>query len=207
QLVVSGGRVSLLRSAATDALTTIAAFPLASLAILGFAIASLASDATSLLTGVMPIAFAGCAIAIADVASREKRAGTTALVFAAPLLRTRFVAWKFASALLLALAFLAIPLARAIALRPSAALPLLTGVVFVCAAATTLGVVSSNPKTFLVAFLSFWYIATQDKGATPSIDFAGWYGTATPAVIATYAALAIALLALAHLFHTNELRR
>ena len=208
QIVVSSGtRPSLARSAATDALTTIAAFPLASLAIIAFALASLGSDATSLLTGVMPIAFAGCAIAIADIACREKRAGTSALVFAAPLLRARFVAWKFASSLLLALAFLAVPLARAIALRPSSALPLLIGVAFTCAAATALGVVSSNPKTFLVSFLLFWYITSQDRGATPSLDFAGWYGTATPLVIAAYAALTIALLAAAQAFHASELRR
>ena len=207
RLVAPFARASLLRSAATDALTTIAAFPLASLAIIGFAIAALSSDAKSLLTGVMPIAFAGCAIAIADIACREKRAGTSALVYASPLLRARFVLWKFASSMMLALAFLAVPLARAIALRPDTALPLLAGVAFTCAAATFLGVVSANPKTFLVAFLSFWYVTTQDKGASPSLDFAGWFGTATPAVIATYIAIAVAMLAAAHAFHRNELQR
>jgi hypothetical protein len=205
--IALSGRASLLRSAATDALTTIAAFPLASLAIAGFAIAALASDSKSLLTGVMPIAFAGCAIAIADIACREKRSGTSALVYAVPFLRARFVAWKYASSLLLALAFLGVPLARAITLNPATALPLLVGVAFTCAAATSLGVVSANPKTFLVGFLMFWYITTQDKGASPKLDFAGWYGTATPMIIASYAALTLALLAAAHLFHANELRR
>lgn len=208
QAVVAGsGRASLFRSAATDALTTIAAFPLASVAVVIFAIAALASDAKSLLTGLMPIAFAACAIAIADVASREKRAGTSALVFAAPLLRAQFVWWKFASSLLLALAFLAVPVLRAITLQPSAALPLLIGIAFTCAAATALGIISANPKTFIVAFLSFWYIAAQDKGASPSLDFAGWFGTATPMVLLAYSALTLALLAAAHLFHANELRR
>jgi hypothetical protein len=206
-LLSSSSRASLLRSAATDALTTIAAFPLASLAIIGFAIAALATDAKSLLTGVMPIAFAACAIAIADVASREKRAGTTALVYASPSLRAQFVAWKFASALILTFAFLAVPLIRALAVRPASALPLLVGVAFTCAAATTLGILSSNPKTFIVTFLMFWYITTQDKGASPQLDFAGWYGTATPLVIAAYAALTLAFLALAHAFHRSELRR
>ena len=207
RLVPSSRSGSLLHSAATDALTTIAAFPLASLAVLGFAIAALATDAKSLLTGVMPIAFAACAIAIADIASRETRAGTTALVYAAPRLRTRFVAWKFASTMLLALAFLAAPLVRAIALRPSSALPLLIGLAFTCAAATALGIVSSNPKTFIVLFLMFWYIATQDKGANPQFDFAGWYGTGTPMVMLAYAGLALAFLAVAQLFHASELRR
>jgi hypothetical protein len=198
---------SLIRSAITDALTTVAAFPLAAVGVIGIAIAGLATNGTSLFTGTMPIAFAAAAIAIADIACREKRAGTSALVFAVPLLRTRFVWWKFASTLIVALAFLAVPLAKAISMRPSSALPLLTGVLFICAAATALGVVSANPKTFIVGFLSFWYIATQDKGASPSLDFAGWFGKATPMVMAAYAGMALALLAFAHLFHAYELRR
>ena len=206
-ILSASGKPSLLRSAATDALTTLAAFPLAAVAVIGFAIASLTADAKSLLTGVMPIAFAACAIAIADIACREKRAGTSALVFAAPGLRHRFVLWKYAATMLVALAFLAIPIARAIALRPAAALPLLVGLAFTTAAATALGIMSANPKTFIVAFLTFWYIATQDKGLSPELDFAGWFGTATPSVIAAYAGMTLAFLTLAHLFHSNELRR
>ncbi len=195
-------------AAVTDALTTIAAFPLVVVGMIIFTIATLAADnAKSLFTGVLPIAFAGCAIAIADIASREKRAGTTALIFAAPGLRTRFVWWKFASSLIVAFAFLAVPLASAIASRPRMTLALLVGVAFTAAASTALGILSSNPKTFLVAFLTFWYITTQDKGLSPSLDFAGWFGTATPAVIATYALLGLASLALAQVFHLSELRR
>jgi ABC-type transport system involved in multi-copper enzyme maturation permease subunit len=105
--------------AVTDAVATVAAFPLVVIGIIAFAIAALAaSNANALFTGVLPLAFAACAIAIADIASREKRAGTTALVFAAPGLRTRFVWWKFASTLIVALAFLAVPLASAIVTRP-----------------------------------------------------------------------------------------
>jgi hypothetical protein len=207
RLVPVTGRPSIIRSAATDALTTIAAFPLTIVAMIGFGIAAVSADASSVFTGVMPLAFGACAIAVADIACREKRAGTMALIFAAPSLRARFVWWKFASTMLVALAMIGLPLARAIALRPAAALPLLAGLAFTSAAATALGVVSANPKTFLVGFLTFWYVATQDKGASPELDFAGWYGTATPAVAAAYALIALALLALAQLFHARELRR
>lgn len=195
------GNGSLVRSAVADAVTTIAAFPLAIVAILGVAIASLATP------DVLPIAYAACALAISDIACREKRAGTTGLVFAAPSLRDRFVWWKLLTTLFVSVAFLAIPIARAIVHRPSATPSLLLGVLFLAAAATFLGIVSSNPKTFIVAFLTFWYIALSDKGATPSFDFAGWFGTATPSVIAAYAALTLALLAGAHAFHVHELRR
>lgn len=198
-------RNSLFAVAASDTIASFAAFPLAVVAVPVFALMSL-GDAKEVFTGSLPLAFAGVAVAIADVASREKRAGTTALVFATPHLRTRFVFWKFASTLLVATLFLAVPLVRAISLRPSAVAPLLVGLLFTCAAATALGVISANPKTFIVGFLSFWYIVNNDRGQTPSFDFAGFYGAATPAITAAYAGAAILLLIAAHLYHARELR-
>jgi len=195
------GNSSLVHSALTDALATIAAFPLIAVAIVGFAIASLAS------ADALPAAYAACAIAISDIACREKRAGTTALVFTVPSLRTRFVAWKLLSTLFVTASFLAIPITRAILQRPSATPSLLLGALFTAAAATFLGVVSANPKTFIVAFLTLWYIALSAKGRTPAFDFGGWFGAATPTVLATYFAITLALLALAHAFHAHELRR
>ncbi len=206
-LIPVSGKPSLIRSATIDAVTTIAAFPLLIVAMIVFAIATSSAASQSMFTAVLPIALAVCAIAVADIACREKRAGTMALIFAAPSLRTRFVLWKFISTLFVALAIVGLPLARAIALRPSSAGALLVGLVFTCAAATALGIVSSNPKTFIVAFLTFWYVATQDKGTSPALDFAGWFGTATTAVIAAYALSALGMLVLAQLFHAWELRR
>ncbi len=197
----------LVRTAMTDALATIAQFPLASIAMIVFSLASLGSNAKGHFEGVLPFAFAACAIALADIACREKRAGTTALIYATPGLRARFVAWKFASTLIVATAFLAIPVVRAITLRPSSALTLLIAIVFLSAASTALGILSSNPKTFIVAFLTFWYIALSDKGASPGLDFAGWFGRATPSVSIAYAGVALAFLAVAQLFHVWELRR
>jgi hypothetical protein len=184
-------------------MTTLAAFPLAGLAIAGFAIASIAADPRA----VLPIAFAACAMALADVACREKRAATTSLVYALPQLRERFVLWKFLSALFIATAFLAVPLTRLVIARPSSIVAALTGVAFLVAAATALGIISANPKTFLVVFLSFWYVVMSDKGATPALDFAGWNGTVTPPVTLAYAAIAIAFLAAAQLVHATRLRR
>lgn len=197
----------LVRSAMTDALTTIAAFPLVAVAMIGFGIATLNAGANGLFTGLLPFAFAACAVAVADVASRDKRAGTTALLFAAPGLRARFVLWKFASTLLVAAAFMALPIARALSLRPSSALAVLTGLLVTTAAATALGIISSNPKTFIVAFLTFWYIALSDKGASPALDFAGWWGKATPAISASWLAAGLTFLILAQLYHAFELRR
>jgi hypothetical protein len=196
------GRPSLPRAALTDAMATIAGFPLAAVAILALAIASVASRPAA----ILPIGFAACAMALADIASREKRAATTSLIYAMPALRERFVAWKFLSTLLVAVAFLALPIARAIAVRPSSAAAAIVGLLFLTAAATALGTVSATPKTFLVVFLTFWYVALSDHGVSPSLDFAGWNGVATPQVTAAYAALTLAFVALAHAFHTYQLR-
>jgi hypothetical protein len=152
----------------------------------------------------LPAAFAALAIAIADVACRDQRAGTMALIQSAPRVRERFVWWKTASAGVIAVAFLAVPALRA---GVHGLIPLVAGAFFVVALATALGVVSGNAKTFIVVFLSFWYVTLNDRGATPALDFAGFYGKATPPIIAAYAAIGIALLAVAQLVHALRLRR
>jgi hypothetical protein len=201
------GLPTLARAVVTDALATIAAFPLAALVMVVFALISIGASDTTLFTGIFPVAYAACAVTLAGIACREKRADTTALVYAATGLRAQFVLWKFASAVLVALAFLGVPIARGIALRPAAALPLLVSVLFVSAAATALGILSSNAKTFIVAFLTFWYVVVNDKGASPSLDFAGWFGKITPAMSLVYVVITFGFLILAQLFHQWDLRR
>ncbi|HEX7705692.1 MAG TPA: hypothetical protein VF701_04450 [Thermoanaerobaculia bacterium] len=206
-VVMLPGRASLIRSAMTDALATLAAFPLAILVMAGFSIAALNADAASLRQGVLPFAFAACALVLAGIAPREKREGTLGLVFAAPGIRDRFVWWKFLSALLAGVVCLGIPIGKAIALSAVPAMPLLVGFLFMVAAATAIGILSSNPKAFVVLFLLFWYVVLSDKGSSPELDFAGWAGVATPSISAAYAAISVALLILAQLFHARELRR
>jgi len=183
-----------------DAAVTITSAPLIGVAVIGIAIASIAAPPA----GVMPFAFAALAIAIADVACRDQRSGTTSMIRSAPRVREQFVWWKTASAGVIAVAFLAVPALRA---GVRGFVPLLAGAVFVVAAATALGVISGNAKTFIVVFLSFWYAVVNDGGATPALDFAGFYGKATPAVVAAYAAIAIGMLAAAQLVYALRLRR
>jgi len=66
-------------------------------------------------------------------------------------------------------------------------------------------VISGNPKTFIVVYLSLWYVSVSDKGETPSLNFAGFMRTPPPAVMASYFAASIALLILAEC--TARLRR
>lgn len=187
----------------TDARMTLTASPLILIAAIGIAVASLAGDAKA----VMPAAFAVAAIAVADVATRDAAAGTTALVRSAPQLKERFVFWKLGSALLVVTVLLAVPVLRFAAARPAALLPLVIGALFVAAGATALGVISANAKTFVVVFLSFWYVVVNDKGVNRSLDFAGFFGRATPAVTAAYLAIAAAMLAAAHAFYRWQLSR
>jgi len=130
-------------------------------------------------------AFLAMAIAIADVATRDVRANTVAMLYAAPRLREHFVAWKTMSAAIVALLF--------VITYPS--LATFAGAFFTVAAAVAL----PSPKAFIVLFLSFWYIVVNDKGATPALDFGGFYGKAPPSVALTYAAISAAMLAAAAL--------
>ncbi len=191
--------VPLIGRVASDAMLTFAIHPAAAILALVIIAASIASAAT------IPVTFAAAALLVADVASRETGSGTTALSWAAPRLREWFVAWKFGSSLLLAGILLAIPLARTAAEDPSRVVPMLTGIVLITAAATALGIVTSNPKTFIVLFLTFWYIVVNDHGATPTLDFAGWFGAVPAHASAVYAGIAVGLLGVAAVIHRLKL--
>jgi len=169
---------SLPLAAVADAQLTVALLP-------PIAIAAVVSIALPL-----PIAFLAMAVSIADIASRDAGANTTTLLYAAPRLREHFVAWKFMSTAIIAIAFV---------LRHALSPACLAGTLLTVAAATALGTISGNAKTFIVLFLSFWYIVINDRGATPALDFAGFYGKATPAIMLTYAGIGAALLAIATL--------
>jgi hypothetical protein len=198
QVLAPRGGHSLIGAARTDALMTITSMPLILLAAVVLALLPLAA---------MPVAFSAAAILIADISCREKRAGTIGLVFTAPRLKSRFVWWKLISGFLVAALVLSVPCLRLIAQRPAAAPYLFTGILFVVGFSTLLGIVSTNPKTFLVLFLTFWYVVVNDGGKTPSLDFAGFSGVATPAVLASYLTLAILAVVVAEAYHRVDLRR
>jgi hypothetical protein len=162
---------SLPLAAVADAQLTLVLLPPVALVIVAAAVAR-----------SLPFAFLAMAIAIADVASRDVRADTVSLLHSAPRLREHFVAWKTMSASLVALPF--------VVTFPSPAC--FAGAFFTVAAAMAL----RNPKSFLLLFLSFWYIAINDKGATPWLDFGGFYGRGMPAI---YAMLGVAFLGVAAL--------
>ncbi|HEV7573852.1 MAG TPA: hypothetical protein VGQ21_20350 [Thermoanaerobaculia bacterium] len=179
-------------AAMTDAMMTFAITPFAGIALIGITIASLASPKS------LPITFAIAAIVISDIASRDRRAGTTALLSASPRLRENTVLWKFASASILAAMLLIVPLVRS-------PISVITGILLIAAAATSLGVISGNPKTFIVLFLTFWYIVVNDHGKAKALDFAGFYGPPPMGVVVMYVGIAMAFLATAAIVYRARL--
>jgi hypothetical protein len=198
---------SVLLASALDARMMFTAYPLMTACALGLAVLTLTTPADVFMTGVLPAAFGVAGLAIADVPCRERRAGTIGLIRAAPLLKRHFVRWKLGSAAFVALAFLLVPLARLMATRPSSVLPAVVGLFLVLAMATSLGVIAATPKAFTVVFLTMMYIVTADRGASPALDFAGFYGVATAGVTATWAAIAASVSALGHVVYAARLRR
>jgi hypothetical protein len=180
----------------SDAMMTFTAAPWAFLVWAGISIAAFASPKS------LPVSFALTAIVLADIASRDGRAGTVALIRSAPALRERFVWWKLASTTIVAFALMAVPL-----IRSGSPLETAVGVAFLAGMATALGVITSNPKTFIVLFLTFWYIAVSDKGMTPGFRFGGIHGAAPAGVTITYAAIALAAVIVADRFYAWRLHR
>ncbi|HEY2801881.1 MAG TPA: hypothetical protein VGI85_14920 [Chthoniobacterales bacterium] len=186
-----------------DTIVTFKLYPLTLVAFIALTIATLFAP----LGKVLPIVFAVLAVVLADVATRDGRAGTTASLRSVARLRESYVGWKLGSTFLLSLLFCAVAIVRII---PQGGLPLLAllcGIFFVAATATALGVMTANAKTFIVCFLSFWYLVVNDRGTTPMWDFAGFYGRANMATIGGYAAVSVLAVAAAQTFYRARLTR
>lgn len=192
-----GRTTGLTRAVISDAVLTLQNNPLGGFALIATAAVSLLAPLDFLARVVMPLAIAALAILVAGIASREKRAGTADLVRAIPRLEDRYLLWKLGVALLLGFGFTLIAILKLSIVASGAALSLLCATVFVASAATALGNLTGTPKTFIILFLSFWYVVLNDGGHTPALDFAGFYGTADTGIRLFYLALSIALMLVA----------
>lgn len=185
-----------------DAALTFTLFPLVLVAFVAVTIVTFLAP----LAATLPMVFAALAVIVSDVATRDARAGTTASVRSISRLRENYIWWKLGSTCLLSLLLCAAPLGKTIWHGPLAFAALIGGILFVAGIATALGVTTANPKTFIVAFLTFWYVVVNDHGVNPMLDFAGFYGRATTATIGGYAAMSVLALAGAALFYRARLR-
>lgn len=202
-LEITGRGGSFLGAMWIDAVLTLTLIPFAFVALVAITIMNLAAPPLA----TLPLVFAVLAIVVSDVATRDGRAGTLASVRSIPRLRENYVWWKFGSTLFLSLLLCAAPVLRTISHGTVALGALLGGIVFVASMATALGIMTANPKTFIVGFLSFWYVVVNDKGLTPLFDFAGFFGHSTTNTIALYAAMSVIALAIAQSFYRVRLAR
>jgi hypothetical protein len=202
-LEIPGRGGSFLGAMWIDAVLTLTLIPFAFVAFVGITITTIFTPPAA----ILPAVFAVLAIIVSDVATRDGRAGTLASVRSISRLRENYIWWKFGSTLLLSLLLCVAPLLRTIALGPVALGAFLCGIVFVASMATALGVMTSNPKTFIVGFLTYWYVVVNDKGITPVLDFAGFFGHSTAKTIALYAAISAIALVIAQGFYRARLAR
>jgi len=202
-LEIPGRGGSFLGAMWIDAVLTLTLIPFAFVAFVAITIISFVAPPAA----TLPVVFAVLAIIVSDIATRDGRAGTLASVRSISRLRENYVWWKLGSTLLLSFLLCAAPLLRTITQGATALGALGCGIVFVASMATALGVLTANPKTFIVAFLTFWYVVVNDKGATRVLDFAGFFGRANINTIAFYAAISAIALALAQSFYRVRLAR
>jgi hypothetical protein len=187
----------------TDAALTLTLYPLVFVAFVAITVVSFVAP----LAGILPFVFAALAIIISDVATRDARAGTTASVRAIARLRENYVWWKLGSSCLLGLLLCVVPLIRMLVDGSMAFAALTCGILFVASMATALGVTTANPKTFIVGFLTFWYLVVNDHGQNPMLDFAGFYGHGTTTTLFLYGAISVAAVLFAQFFYRARLAR
>ena len=185
-----------------DALLTLTLSPLALIALIGSVLLGLLARPEISLPIILPV----LAIIISDIATRDSRAGTIINLRAVPLLREHFVWWKLGSAAILSVLFCGTSILVAAARTPERFSMMCVGIFFVVAVAIALGILTSNPKAFIAGFLTFTYVVVNDRGATPLLDYAGSYGSATHATATLYLVLGFVALGLAQLMYSRRLR-
>ena len=146
------------------------------------------------------------AVALADLSTRDRAAGTQPMLYSMPLVKPDYAWIKFGAGTLLALLFCLPPALRIALTSPGAALSLLVAASFMAALATALGLLTRTPKAFMGIFLLFLYLVLNGA-QVPALDFAGWNGTATGATRLGYLAATAVLAALAAAKHRWDLVR
>ena len=146
------------------------------------------------------------ALALADLSTRDRAAGTLPMLFGMPGVKPGYARIKLGGALVLALLFFLPPALRVSIASPAIGLSFLVGAVFVAALATALGFLTRTPKTFMGIFLLFVYLVLNGA-QVPGLDFAGWNGVATTSTRIGYLVAAALLAGIAEGKHRWDLAR
>ncbi|MDI4633432.1 hypothetical protein J7U46_10260 [Pelomonas sp. V22] len=179
---------------AAELLSSLSANPLALLIGLGLFVAGVLSPVDKL-GSVLAAVAALWGILISDIGARDQQAGLLSLTSLAPGgPRARYLRQWLAS-LALGLVFSLPVLLRWSLHAPLLAVALLSGLAFLSALASLLGLLTGSGRAFLSLFLFGFYIAVQ----TPQIawfDPLGFNGSATLATVGSYLVTGLVLLAL-----------
>jgi hypothetical protein len=155
----------------------------------------------------LPLAIAVVlAVALADLSTRDRVAGTQAMLYSMPRIKPDYAFIKLGAAALLALLFCLPPVIRIAFTAPGSALSLVIAAGFMGALATALGLLTKTPKTFMGVFLLFLYLVLNGA-QVPALDFAGWNGVATGSTRLGYLGAAVLLAVLAAAKHRWDLAR
>ena len=169
---------AVLRPVLAETVMTLCQSPLVVLAWLAVVATTIvSSNATA--QHVLPLVVAiVLAVALADLATRDRVAGTQSMLYSMPRIKPDYALIKLGGAVLLALLFCIPPAIRIAFSAPGSALSLVIAAGFMGALATALGLLTRTPKAFMGVFMLFLYLVLNGA-QVPGLDFAGWNGVAT----------------------------
>jgi len=200
------GPPSLVKAIVLDVRLTLALYPIFFIVIATSLLCGLLAPISAIRTLILPFTYVVLVPLLASISIRDRIGNTARLIFTLPYVRRQYVILKFFSALLTTMLVGFIPLLRMSLNDPFGAAAALNGMLFIASAATLLGFLTGTPKTFVVMFLLFLYIAMSSK-VTPAFDFAGLQGIATPSIVLSYAAASLVMVAAAFEFERWRMKR
>lgn len=167
-----------LRAVLAETVMSLSESPLVVVAWLGVVATTVVGSAVTVRHTLPLVISALLALALADLSTRDRAAGTLPMLFGMPGVKPGYARIKLGGALMLALLFFLPPALRVIVASPGTALSFLVAAAFVAALATALGFLTRTPKAFMGVFLLFLYLVLNGA-QVPRLDFAGWNGVAT----------------------------
>ena len=189
---------AVLRPVIAETVMTLCQSPLVVMAWLAVVATTIVST-TATARHALPLAVAlVLAVALADLATRDRVAGTQSMLYSMPRIKPDYAFIKLGAAVLLALLFCIPPAIRIAFSAPGSALSLIIAAGFMGALATALGLLTRTPKAFMGLFMLFLYLVLNGA-QVPGLDFAGWNGVATGSTRVGYitAAALLGLMAVA----------
>ena len=195
-----------LRPVLAETVMTLCQSPLVLLSWFGVVVATVVAPQQRVLHALPLVIAVVLAIALADLSTRDRAAGTQPMLYSMPRIKPDYAFIKLGAAALLALLFCLPPAIRIAFSSPASALSLLIAAGFMAGLATALGFLTRTPKTFMGVFMLFLYLVLNGA-QMPGLDFAGFNGVATGSTRVGYVVAAALLGLVAMAKHRWDLAR